>query len=75
MEIPYVVKMSGVEIADSTTHAGLITYYFRQDIPIPSYLTAMAVGNLVYKSVGSRTGVITEPVMLDKCVNELQDLQ
>jgi leukotriene-A4 hydrolase len=36
---------------------------------------AMAVGNIVYKSVGHRVGVLTEPTMLDECVSELSDLE
>jgi len=38
---------------------------FRCDIPIPDYLLAIAVGDLVYRSTGDRTGVITEPSMID----------
>ncbi len=47
---------------------------FKLDIPIPSYLLAIASGNLVYKSLGKRVGVITEPTFLDKCVTEISDL-
>ena len=34
---------------------------FANDIPIPSYLLALAMGDLEYRSLGSRVGVITEP--------------
>lgn len=34
---------------------------FRCAIPIPNYLMALAVGDLVYRSLGRRVGVITEP--------------
>jgi len=43
-----------------------IMYSFKNDIPIPSYLMAIAVGNLAYASTGKRTGVISEPgIMLN----------
>jgi leukotriene-A4 hydrolase len=45
------------------------------DIPIPSYLIALAGGNLEYRKIGTNTGVITEPVMIEKCVEELSELQ
>jgi leukotriene-A4 hydrolase len=44
-------------------------------IPIPSYLIAIAVGNLTYQSLGSRTGVIAEPNVVGSCANELEDLE
>ena len=34
---------------------------FASDIPIPSYLLAIAIGDLEYRSLGDRVGVITEP--------------
>ena len=43
--------------------------------PIPSYLLAIVVGNLVEKSTGPRTAVITEPEMIDICANELEELE
>jgi leukotriene-A4 hydrolase len=56
---------------------GTITYSFRCDIPIASYLLALAIGNLEYKSTGARTGVISEPGedALDYYVKELEDLE
>lgn len=55
------------------------TYHFYQDIKIPSYLLAIAVGNLAVKHVGndtSRCSVIAEPGAdyLDRYANELEDL-
>jgi len=42
---------------------------------IPSYLIALAVGDLTFKPLGTRTGVFTEPVMLEKAAGELQDTE
>jgi leukotriene-A4 hydrolase len=36
-------------------------FMFRNDIKIPSYLIALAVGDLKYHSLGRRVGVISEP--------------
>lgn len=47
---------------------------FRCDIKIPNYLMALAVGDLVYKSTGYRTGVITEPSQIDRVAAELEDM-
>jgi len=38
---------------------------FSNEIPIPSYLIAIAVGDLEYRSLGRRVGVITEPIMME----------
>lgn len=40
-------------------------FRFRMPEPIPSYLIALAVGNLVHRDLGPRSGVWTEPEVLD----------
>ena len=47
---------------------------FRCDIPIPSYLIAIAIGDIEYRSLGKRVGVITEPSQMDKVATELEDM-
>ena len=49
-------------------------YSFNMSIPIPSYLIAFSIGNLVSQPLGKRTSVITEPDNLDKDAKELSDL-
>ena len=74
---PYIVKMSAheytptVNATDNTT-----TFRFYQQIKMPSYLLAIAVGNLAVKVVGPRASVISEPgeKYLDFYANELQNL-
>jgi leukotriene-A4 hydrolase len=39
-----------------------------------SYLIALAVGDLEYRSLGNRTGVITEPCRMDAVAWELSEL-
>jgi len=51
------------------------TFEFRLTHPVPPYLIAIGVGDLAYRQVGSRTGVYTEPAMLDAAANELVDLE
>ncbi|MBW3628340.1 MAG: M1 family metallopeptidase [Gemmatimonadetes bacterium] len=50
-------------------------FRFRMDRPIPPYLIALAVGDLVFRPLGPRTGVYTEPEVLDRAANELADLE
>lgn len=50
-------------------------YNFKMTHPIPSYLIAIAVGDLQFQSLGTRTGVYTEPAMLKKAAYELEDTE
>jgi len=50
-------------------------YSFEMSQAIPSYLIALAVGDLTFKALSPRTGVYTEPVMLEKAARELQDTE
>ena len=50
-------------------------YDFRMPQPIPSYLMALTVGKVAFKSLGERTGVYAEPVMLEKCYNEFSEME
>ena len=50
-------------------------YRFKMTHPIPSYLIAVAVGDLQFKSLGARTGVYTEPATLEKAAYELSDTE
>ncbi len=55
--------------------AGQSAYAFNMPQAIPSYLIALAVGDIAFKSLGARTGVYTEPAMLDKAARELEDTE
>ncbi len=50
-------------------------YRFDMPHPIPPYLIAIAVGDLGFRSLGKRTGVYTEPAMLEKSAFELADTE
>jgi len=50
-------------------------FRFRMDKPVPPYLVAMAVGDLAFKATGKRSGVWTEPSMLDAAAHEVGDVE
>jgi leukotriene-A4 hydrolase len=50
-------------------------YQFEMKQPIPSYLLALAVGDIEYRSIGPRTGVYSEPEMVDKAASEFVDME
>lgn len=50
-------------------------YSFAMPQPIPSYLLAIAAGDLVFKPVGERSGVWAEPAAIDKSVKEFADTE
>ncbi|HEX4887828.1 MAG TPA: M1 family metallopeptidase, partial [Luteibaculaceae bacterium] len=67
----YLALMSAVN-PQTKQESGL--YTFRQTKAIPAYLMALAVGDLVFKPIGPKTGVYAEAVTLDRAVNEFADL-
>ena len=50
-------------------------YHFEMPQPIPSYLLAIAVGNIFFAPLGEQTGVYAEPELLDASVFEFADTQ
>jgi leukotriene-A4 hydrolase len=48
-------------------------YQFRMKHPIPSYLLAIAVGDLEFHPFDTRTGVYAEPEVIDKAAFEFSD--
>lgn len=50
-------------------------YSFAMKQPIPTYLIALAVGDLEYRAIGKRTGVYTEPAMIEKAAKEFVDVE
>jgi len=73
------VLMSAVilnETLDTTTASdGLQTFRFVQNIPIPSYLIAIAVGNIVGKQVSPRVTIWSEREILDAAVYEFMETE
>ena len=67
--------MSAPRAAEPITQGGESLFEFRMANGVPSYLIAIAVGDLEFKSLGPRSGVWTEPSMLDAAAAELADTE
>lgn len=71
---PYPVLATGLptgsESFDPAT--GTLAYTFKQDIPIPAYLLALASGDIAAAAIGPRSTVYTGPEELCKCKYELE---
>jgi leukotriene-A4 hydrolase len=50
-------------------------YQFRMPQPIPSYLIALAVGDLDFRPTGNRTGVYAEPPVVQRAAREFEDTE
>ena len=50
-------------------------FRFRLDKPVAPYLIAIAIGDIVFKAVGPRSGVYAEPSVIDKAAWEFADLE
>jgi aminopeptidase N len=74
---PLKVVMSGERLTPEGEPAGegRRSYRFRMDKPVAPYLIAIAAGDLAFRELGPRTGVWTEPVMLDRAAAELADTE
>src|ERR1700722_5440718 len=51
------------------------TFYFEQNEAVPSYLIAIAVGDLAFHDISSRVRVWTETSMLERCRYEFEDAE
>jgi len=74
---PLRVVMSGERLTPDGEPAGegRRAFRFRMDKPVAPYLIAIAAGDLAFRDLGPRTGVWTEPVMLDRAAAELADTE
>ena len=75
--VPLKVVMSGERLTPDGEPAGRgrRAWRFRMTHPIPPYLIAIAAGDLAFRPLGRRTGVWTEPAMLDRAAHELVDTE
>jgi aminopeptidase N len=74
---PLVVVMSGEGLTPGGEPAGngRRAYRFRMAHPVAPYLIAIAAGDLAFRSLGPRTGVWTEPAVLDAAAEEFADTE
>ena len=76
VEVPQglVAAMAAEQIGiDEGAGNGSIVFRFRMPQPIPSYLFALAVGNLHFRELGPRTGIHAEPEILDAAAWEFEE--
>lgn len=69
---PLLAVMSAESLSGSDRNGD---YRFRMPLPIPSYLIALAVGDLEFRPTGERTGVYAEPVVVDAAAREFEDTE
>lgn len=68
--------MSALQTGEETTRDdGLTTYKFEQRTTIPSYLIALAVGDIEGREIGPRTTVWSEPAVVDNAALEFTDTE
>ena len=72
---PLTAVMSAPRSAEPLTQGGETMFSFKMDKPVAPYLIAIAVGDLRFKALGARSGVWTEPAMLDAAAAELADTE
>jgi aminopeptidase N len=49
--------------------------HFQMDQPIPSYLIALAAGDLAFRPLGPRSGVYAEPALVEAAASEFSDTE
>jgi leukotriene-A4 hydrolase len=64
--------MSAEHGTDDAAHG---TFRFHMAQSIPTYLLALAVGEIAFKAVGPRTGVYAEPGVVDRAADEFVDME
>jgi aminopeptidase N len=67
--------MSAPKSAEPITQGGESVFSYKMPHSVAPYMIAIAVGDLAFKELGPRTGVWTEPVMLDRAAAELSDTE
>ncbi len=73
---PLTVVMSGLIVGGpEAAGEGKRAFTFKMDKPVAPYLIAIAAGDIVFKELGPRSGVWTEPAMLDRAAAELSDTE
>jgi leukotriene-A4 hydrolase len=67
------VAVMAAEMTAGETGSGI--FHFRMPQPIPSYLIALAIGDLTFKSMSDRTGVWAEPSVVEAAAREFADTE
>jgi len=68
-------NLMAVMSAENVPHAAVDgAYTFIMPQPVPSYLLALAVGNIRFHGLDRRSGIYAEPGVLDKAAQEFSDI-
>jgi len=67
--------MSAPKSAEPITQGGESIFSYKMPHSVAPYMIAIGVGDLAFKELGPRTGVWTEPAMLDRAAAELADTE
>jgi leukotriene-A4 hydrolase len=76
VEVPQglVAAMAAEQVGvEDGTGSGYTLFRFRMPQPIPSYLFALAVGNLDFRELGPRTGIYAEPETIEAAAWEFAE--
>ena len=66
VEVPsHLVAVMAAALINFQFGDGVSNYRFEMPQPIPSYLFAMAVGDITFRSIGTRCGIYAEPELID----------
>ncbi len=68
------VLFSGI-MKSSHTEGDYNVYIYNQNIPIPTYLIALAAGDVEYRELSSRCGVWAEPEIVESAAKEFVDTE
>ncbi|SDK80261.1 leukotriene A-4 hydrolase/aminopeptidase [Catalinimonas alkaloidigena] len=66
--------MAVMSAVNPTERSSTGEYHFHMPQPVPAYLIALAVGNLVFEPISERTGVYAEPETIEKAAYEFAEL-
>ncbi len=70
---PHLWAVMSAENSTTRTPDGI--YRFHMPQPIPSYLLALAVGDLAFRPLGARTGIYAEPSVIDRAAHEFVETE
>ena len=72
--VPLVALMSAMQTGIKTDDQSTV-FSFKQDVPMSSYLVALAVGNLESRDIGPRSRVWSEPSVVDFAAYEFAETE
>ncbi|XP_036368514.1 leukotriene A-4 hydrolase-like [Octopus sinensis] len=73
----FVVLMSALQQSSNVcrSNSSKMEFFFKQPVPIPSYLIAIVVGDLASRNIGPRSKVWSETEFLDKAAFEFSETE